>query len=502
MSTLVELKGIRKSFSGVTVLNSVDFSLNSGEVHALVGGNGAGKSTLMKILMGVYSCDEGEIIIQGSSYKFKNSLEARRAGIGMVFQEFSLIPHLTVAQNIFLTNEFTKKFGVVSDRQAQKKTLEIFESMGVEIDPQTPVGELSTALQQLTEIAKALAQNAKILILDEPTSSLASDEAQALFGLIRRLQERGLGIIYISHRMDEIFTIAQRITVIRNGLKVMDSQTSSLESLDVIEAIVGHKMEETFEWQKRSSQVESKVLLSVQSVSDGKKVKDLTFELQEGEILGFAGLMGSGRTEVLNMIYGITPLQHGKICVEGKEVTLNSIQKAIGLGIALVPEDRRKFGLALRHSVSDNLILPSLEQLQSFRILRKDKIQNYTNSIIEKFSIKVQNKKSDVVLLSGGNQQKVVIAKWFGTEPKIMMMDEPTAGVDIETKIEILNIIRKFADEGKGVLFVSSELPELLAVCDRILVLRDGQVSQDLSRESIPTEEYLQLAMQRSIHEQ
>jgi ribose transport system ATP-binding protein len=501
MPTLVELKSIRKSFSGVTVLKNVDFSLNAGEVHALVGGNGAGKSTLMKILMGVYSCDEGEIIIQGSTHQFKNSLEARRAGVGMVFQEFSLVPNLTVAQNIFLTNEFTRKFGVISDKQAQKKTLEIFQSMGVEIDPQARVGELSTALQQLTEIAKALAQNAKILILDEPTSSLASDEARALFELIRRLQNRGLGIIYISHRMDEIFTIAQRITVIRNGEKVMDSQTSSLESLDVIEAIVGHKMEETLEWQRRNSQVDAQVLLSVQNVSDGKKIKDLTFELRKGEILGFAGLMGSGRTEVLNMIYGITPSQHGKICIEGKQVTLKSIQKAVGLGIALVPEDRRKYGLVLRHSVTDNLILPSLQELQSFRVLRKEKIQNYINLMIEKFSIKVQNRNSDVVLLSGGNQQKVVIAKWFGTDPKIMMMDEPTAGVDIETKVEILNIIRKFADEGKGVLFVSSELPELLAVCDRILVLRDGEVSADLLRESIPNEEFLQLAMQRSTHE-
>ena len=501
MPTLVELKGIRKSFSGVTVLQGVDFSLNSGEVHALVGGNGAGKSTLMKILMGVYSCDEGEIIIQGSSHKLKNSLEARRAGVGMVFQEFSLIPNLTVAQNIFLTNEFTKKFGVISERQAQRKTLEIFKSIGIEIDPKAPVGGLSTALQQLTEIAKALAQNAKILILDEPTSSLASDEAQALFGLIRRLQDRGLGIIYISHRMDEIFTIAQRVTVIRNGQKVMDSQTSSLRSLDVIEAIVGHKMEETLEWRKRNSQVDSKVLLSAQNVSDGKKIKDLTFELREGEILGFAGLMGSGRTEVLNMIYGITPPQHGKICVEGKQVSLKNIQRAIGLGIALVPEDRRKYGLVLRHSVSDNLTLPSLQELQSIGILRKSKIQKYIDSIIGKFSIKVQNKKNDVVLLSGGNQQKVVIAKWFGTNPKIMMMDEPTAGVDIETKVEILNIIRKFADEGKGVLFVSSELQELLAVCDRILVLRDGEVSQDLLRECIPNEEFLQLAMQRSTHE-
>lgn len=501
MSTLVQLKGIRKSFSGVTVLNSVDFSLNAGEVHALVGGNGAGKSTLMKILMGVYSCDEGEIIVQGAGYQFKNSLEARRAGIGMVFQEFSLIPYLTVAQNIFLTNEFTKKFGFISDKKAQRKTLEIFESMGVQIDPKTLVSDLSTAFQQLTEIAKALAQNAKILILDEPTSSLASDETQALFGLIRRLQERGLGIIYISHRMDEIFTIAQRITVIRNGLKVLDSQTSSLGSLDVIEAIVGHKMEETLEWHKRINQVDSKVLLSIQNVGDGRKIKDLSFELRAGEILGFAGLMGSGRTEVLNIIYGITPLQDGKIWVDGKQIILKNIRKAIGLGIALVPEDRRKYGLVLRHSVADNLILPSLKQLESFRILRKEKIQNYLNLMVEKFSIKVQNRKNNVVLLSGGNQQKVVIAKWFGTEPKIMMMDEPTAGVDIETKIEILNIIREFADEGKGVIFISSELPELLAVCDRILVLRDGHISQDLLRENIPNEKYLQIAMQGSSHE-
>lgn len=501
MSTLVQLKGIRKSFSGVPVLKGVDFSLNSGEVHALVGGNGAGKSTLMKVLVGVYSCDEGEICIDGESRQFANSLEARGAGIGMVFQEFSLIPHLSVAQNIFLTNEFTGKFGSISDKEAEKQALSIFESMGVEIDPNIEVANLSTAYQQLTEIAKALAQNAKILILDEPTSSLAADETEALFALIRRLRERGLGIIYISHRMDEIFTIAQRITVIRDGSKVIDSQLSSLKSIDVIEAIVGHKMEENLTWHKRVARVDPKVLLSAHEISDGRKIKNLSFDLYEGEILGFAGLMGSGRTELLNVIYGIDPLQRGEIRVEGKKVSIKNVREAVGLGIALVPEDRRKYGLVLRHSVADNLTLPSLDELQTSKILRRGKIDRYIAAMVEKFSIKAHNIKNDVVTLSGGNQQKVVIAKWFGTSPKVMMMDEPTAGVDIETKIEILNIIRNFADEGKGVIFISSELPELLAVCDRILVLRDGNIGQELLREDIPNEKYLQMATQGSAYE-
>jgi ribose transport system ATP-binding protein len=501
MSTLVQLKAIQKSFSGVAVLKGVDFSLESGEVHALAGGNGAGKSTLMKILMGVYTCDEGEILIDGERRQFSNSLEARRSGIGMVFQEFSLIPHLTVAQNIFLTNEFGGKFGSISDKEAEKQAYAIFESMGVEIDPRTEVAKLSTAYQQLTEIAKALAQNAKILILDEPTSSLAADETEALFALINRLKERGLGIIYISHRMDEIFTIAQRITVIRNGSKVIDSPISALSAVDVIEAIVGHKMEANLEWKKRETRKNPKVLLSAQKLSDGRKIKDLSFELREGEILGFAGLMGSGRTEVLNLIYGIDAIQSGEIRIEGNQVSLKSVQQAVGLGIALVPEDRRKFGLVLRHSAADNLTLPSLDKLRSSKILQRRKIEKFIVSMVEKFSIKAHSMKRDVVMLSGGNQQKVVIAKWFGTSPKIMMMDEPTAGVDIETKIEILDIIRNFADEGKGVIFISSELPELLAVCDRILVLRNGNISEELLRENIPNEKYLQMATQGGTYE-
>jgi len=260
-------------------------------------------------------------------------------------------------------------------------------------------------------------------------------------------------------------------------------------------------MEANLEWKKRETRKNPKVLLSAQKLSDGRKIKDLSFELREGEILGFAGLMGSGRTEVLNLIYGIDAIQSGEIRIEGNQVSLKSVQQAVGLGIALVPEDRRKFGLVLRHSAADNLTRPSLDKLRSSKILQRRKIEKFIVSMVEKFSIKAHSMKRDVVMLSGGNQQKVVIAKWFGTSPKIMMMDEPTAGVDIETKIEILDIIRNFADEGKGVIFISSELPELLAVCDRILVLRNGNISEELLRENIPNEKYLQMATQGGTYE-
>ena len=493
---VVEMTGISKAFSGVVVLKNVDFSLIRGEVHALAGENGAGKSTLMKILQGVHSADSGEILVDGIPVKITDTFAARAAGIGMVFQEFSLISTLTVAQNVFLTDEPLGRGFLISDRTARDRTAALFADMGVEVDPSAPMANLSTAYWQLTEIAKALAQNAKVLIMDEPTASLAKHEAEALFELIGRLKARGISIIYISHRMDEIYRIADRITVLRDGAKVLTSELSSISPAQIVEGIVGRKIDAQLEWRERSASSGGVPVLEAAGLTSGTRVRNVSFTLCEGEIIGLAGLMGSGRTELVRTLFGIDSVTSGSVKIGGKPVTIRSTKQAMAEGLALIPEDRRSQGLVLEHSVRDNLILPLLDRTKSGMFLNAKKVVTLAQTLISQFSIKVANPTMPVGKLSGGNQQKVVIAKWLGTEPKVLMMDEPTAGVDIGTKSEILEMVRAIADDGKGVLFISSELPELLAVSDRILVLRDGEVVKNMVRSEIPNEEYLQLAIQ------
>ena len=495
-SPVVEMKSISKAFSGVTVLNSVDFSLIRGEVHALAGENGAGKSTLMKILQGVYSMDSGEILVDGAPVKITDTFAARAAGIGMVFQEFSLISTLTVAQNVFLTDEPLRRGILIADRKARALTAELFADMGVVVDPAAPMSSLSTAYWQLTEIAKALAQNAKVLIMDEPTASLAKHEAEALFELIGRLKARGISIIYISHRMDEIYRIADRITVLRDGAKVLTSSLGSISPAQIVEGIVGRKIDAQLEWRERPLSNSNVPVLEADGLTSGTRVRNVSFTLHEGEIIGLAGLMGSGRTELVRVLFGIDSLASGTVKVAGKPVSIRSAKQAMANGLGLIPEDRRSQGLVLEHSVRDNLLLPLLDRTKSGMFLNGRKIVELARTLIAQLSIKVSNPTMPVGKLSGGNQQKVVIAKWLGTEPKVLMMDEPTAGVDIGTKSEILEMVRAIANDGKGVIFISSELPELLAVSDRILVLRDGEVIKNMVRSEITNEEYLQLAIQ------
>ncbi|MFM7029989.1 MAG: sugar ABC transporter ATP-binding protein [Micrococcales bacterium] len=494
-ATAIEMTAITKAFGSNPVLKSVDFNVRAGEVHALAGENGAGKSTLMKILQGVYQKDSGQISVGGVEVDITDTFAARKAGIGMVFQEFSLIPTLTVAQNIFLTNEPTK-FGLISDAEAKRRAGEIFAEMQVEVDPSRVVDTLPTALWQLTEIAKALAQNAKVLIMDEPTASLAKHEAEALFALIERLQAKGIAIVYISHRMDEIYRIADRITVLRDGSRVLTESLKSLTPEQIVEAIVGRKAVAHLVHQDRSEKISDEVVLDVKNLSAGPKLKDVSLQVRRGEILGLAGLMGSGRTELVNTLFGVLKRTSGSVSINGKELQISSPGQAIDNRIALIPEDRRAQGLVLDHSVTENLSLPLLDGLKSGGLLSSKKILAKSKEIIAQFDIKLAYPGIRVGSLSGGNQQKVVIGKWLGTQPEILMMDEPTAGVDIGTKSEILDLVRKIADSGKSVILISSELPELLSVSDRILVLKDGTVSKSLNRSDIPNEEFLQLAIQ------
>ncbi|HJV97993.1 MAG TPA: sugar ABC transporter ATP-binding protein [Arthrobacter sp.] len=493
----VEMRSISKGFNGVSVLKDVSFDVRKGEVHALAGGNGAGKSTLMKILQGVYQMDAGEILIGGKPTVINSIQEAKAAGIGMVFQEFSLVPSLTVAQNIFLAAEPLSAGGFIDDKASARRAKEIFAEMEVDVDPHAEVSRLGTAYWQLTEIAKALSQNAQVLIMDEPTASLARHESEALFELIDRLKQRGISIIYISHRMDEVYRLADRITILRDGRRLLTEPLAAVTPEQIVEGIVGKKIEGQLAYRERDTVAHDGVpLLEVRGLNVGRRVKDISFTLQPGEILGLAGLMGSGRTELARALFGIDRRDSGEILIRGKKGTITSPQQAIDAGIALIPEDRRAQGLVLDHSVRDNLLLPLLGQIRRGPLLDATKGKELSASLIKKFAVKVAHPHRPVRLLSGGNQQKVVIAKWLGTDPDILILDEPTAGVDIGTKSEILDMIRELASAGKAVIVISSEYPELLAVSDRVLVLKDGSVIRDIPRSEIADEEYLQLAVQ------
>ena len=491
----VEMRGIEKGFNGTPVLKGVDFTLARGEVHALAGGNGAGKSTLMKILQGVHRKDAGVIRIGGREVDFSSTADAEAAGVGMVFQEFSLVPTLSVARNICLNHE-PRRFRMIDDKAMIRRAGEILQGMGVDLDPRAEVQTLPTGYWQLTEIAKALALDAKVLIMDEPTASLTKTESEALFELIGRLKAQGVGIVYVSHRMEEVYRICDRITVLRDGGVVLSDAVADLSPEQIVAAIVGREVD-ALEWVERPAATKDTTpLLEVRNLTAANGVTGMSFTLHAGEILGLAGLMGSGRTELAKLIFGIDRPTSGEILLRGEPAGITNPRIAIAKGIALVPEDRRLQGLVLDHSVRENLLLPLLPGLNRGPLVDDRRGDGLAAGLIERLQIKLVSAKRPVRLLSGGNQQKVVIAKWLGRDPDVLILDEPTAGVDIGTKSEIIQRIRELADAGKAVIVISSELAELLAVSDRVLVLRNGTVTDDLDRRDIDDEESLQLAIQ------
>ena len=498
-SVAVRMRGINKSFGGVRVLNQVDFELRTGEIHALLGENGAGKSTLMKILRGVYTMDSGEIEIDGEPVHISSSEDARARGVAMVFQEFSLIPTLTVAQNICLNREPRTGLGFLDDRAAEQRARLMFEDMEVHIDPRRTVGNLSTGNRQLTEIATALSQEGRILILDEPTASLTRSETDALFGIMRRLKSKGISMIYISHRMEEIFKIADRITILRDGHHIVTAESADLNVEQVIEHIIGKKSESDFSWQQRTVERTTVPLLEVERLDSPPTVHGMSFKLYPGEVIGLVGLMGSGRTELVESIFGIRRVESGTLQINGSPIYIRHPESAVRNGIALIPEDRRTEGLVLGHTIKQNLLLPLTKlrrlQLQS-GLIDERKSDRVTEAYIDQLNIRAPSMYTLVRLLSGGNQQKVVIAKWLSTDPDILLLDEPMAGVDVGTKGEILDIIRDLANAGKGIVLISSELPELLAVSDRILIVKDGRISREILRRDIDTEESLHHILQ------
>lgn len=495
-SPAVRMSSIVKNFGPVEVLKSVDMDIYAGEVHALAGENGAGKSTLMKVLQGVYPITSGEIKVDGKPVQIRDTGDAEAAGIAMVFQEFSLIPSMTVAQNIFLNRELKDSVGLVSDAAAERKSQELFTELGVNIDPKARVETLGTAYWQLVEIAKALAKDARVLVMDEPTASLAKHEVESLFDLIETLTAKGIAIVYISHRMDEIRRVAHRITVLRDGNVVLNDLVADVSVADIIEAVIGRRLASDLVYRPRDRDPEAAELLVATDLASNSVLESVDLSIKAGEIVGLAGLMGSGRTEFAKVVAGIDQATGGELKINGAKVAFASPLAAQRSGVALIPEDRREQGLVLEHSLSENLVLPVLPRVQDGPLLSPRRIRELTQQLIDRFDVKAADPYAPVNLLSGGNQQKVVVAKWINTDPTVLVMDEPTAGVDIGTKTEILETVRDFASDGNAVLFISSELPELLAVADKVVVLREGRTYLTLDREQIDSEEQLQLLIQ------
>ena len=447
----VAMTAISKRFGGVHALREVNLSARTHEIHALLGENGAGKSTILKILRGVMVPDSGTITIQGENFTALTPQLARDKGVGMIFQEMSLVPTLTVAQNVFLASEPLTPTGLIDDRAMRRRSAEIFQQMGVSIDPGATLSDLSTGQQQLTEIAKALSQNAAILVLDEPTSALTETEVEILFQLLGRLKAEGKAIIYVSHRMDEIFRIADTATVLRDGRYVASRPIKDYTLASLITDIMGKATRDLSEFAITSTAT-SEIVLEVEHLSSKARGGDVSFTLHRGEVLGIAGLLGSGRSRLARMLFGLEPLNSGRIMLRGITREIASPKTAMNLGMALVPEDRRRQGLILAHSVEANIELPILKRLGRSIFVDRRAARSTADRLIRRLAIKTSSREASADSLSGGNQQKIVIGKWLATEPDILIMDEPTAGIDIGSKGEVLRLVRELAAEGKSII--------------------------------------------------
>ncbi len=492
---VLSLEGISKSFSGIKVLDNVDFKLKKGTIHALVGGNGAGKSTLMKILTGVYSNDGGIIKMNDVPTDFKTYEDARNSGIGLIFQELSLIPTLSIVDNIYLGREI-RTFNKLNYKKMKKNTQEILSDLDIDISVTTKIQDLDVGTCQMIEIAKALSVKTSVLVMDEPTASLTEKETEMLFRIIERLKAKGVSIVYISHRMNEIFRIADEITVLRDGKKVASKSAGEYDMQSLIGDIIGSAEKKSLVKKEVSTSITDEKIIEVQDICIDKKLNNISFDLYKGEILGFAGLLGSGRTEVLETIFGIRNFDSGEIRIDSEKVDIPNVQKAIDMGLVLIPEDRRREGLVLEHTIKENIILPNLQRVTKGISINKARTSNLANECIKDFKIKTDSYNTPLNHLSGGNQQKVVVSKWMKTSPRVLLMDEPTAGIDIGAKSEIIEITKEFAANQNSVIFVSSELSELIAVCDRILIFKKGEITGELKCDEIESEEVLQHAIQ------
>lgn len=470
----IEMKGIDKAFGSNQVLKNAGFFLKDGEVHALMGENGAGKSTLMKILTGVYTRDAGTVLVDGKEVVYKNPQEAEKAGIVFIYQELNVLFDLTVEENLFMGKEITKGFGICDKKAMRAKAQEVMDKMGVNIPVNAVMSDLSVGQQQMVEICKALMADAKVIIMDEPTAALTASETRGLFEVINSLRKKGVSIVYISHRMEEIFELCDRITVLRDGEYVGTENIADIDLDHVVQMMIGRTIGERFP--KRESHIGAEVL-RVEGLTSGKLFKDVHFDVKAGEVLGVSGLMGAGRTEIMQALFGNIPLDAGKVFIDGKEVSIKNPRQAIAAGIGFITEDRKVEGLLLEKSIAENIHIANLGKVSNGFVLNKDKQMSLVKRGIEEFKVRCFGPEHECGNLSGGNQQKIVLAKWVYTDPKILILDEPTRGVDIGAKKEIYNIINQMAADGVAVIMVSSELPEVLGMSDRIAVVHEGKIT-------------------------
>lgn len=477
----IAMRGVSKAFGGVQALIDVNLEVANGEIHALLGGNGAGKSTLLKVLDGVHVPDSGVITVDGVTLDTGFSTAAERVGIAMIFQEMSLIPTLSVAQNVFLAREHKSSLGFIDDTLAERETQRLFELLDVDVNPAAIVGDLSAGQRQLTEIVKALSKDPSVLILDEPSSALSNDDVERLFAVLRKLKSEGRAIIYVSHRMDEIARIADRATILRDGRNVITADLADLPIESMIEHIVGKRSRGLSDVVRDEREL-GDAQLEIKQVSGLHKPQDVTFTVHRGEVVGLAGLLGSGRSSLARVLAGIDPIASGEIRISGKRVNIRKPADAIKRGIVLVPEDRLREGVITEHSISDNLSLSGLDRVSKRTLVSARETRELAERQIADLKIKTASRDHAVRTLSGGNQQKVVIGKWLSLDPDILILDEPTAGIDIGSKSEIILLVRKLAATGKAILMISSELSELLSACDRIIVMANGRQYEDLNR--------------------
>ena len=490
---IVELSGVTKEFPGVLALDRVDFNLKAGEVLALLGENGAGKSTLMKVLSGVYTKDAGTIKIFGEEVEDMSPKKAQELGVAIIHQELNMCKHLTVAENIFLDREITKA-GMLADKEMERQAQAILDKLNIDISPDTIVGDLAVSKQQMVEIAKALSTNARVLIMDEPTSALTSKEIDDLFRIIKQLKAEGCGIVYISHRLEELQHIVDRVTILRDGQYITSMDYASTNLEEIISFMVGREIKEKF---PRVECKKGKKIFEVKNLNAGKMVRDINFDLYEGEIVGIAGLMGAGRTETTRAIFGVDAKESGQIFLNGDEVFIRKPMDAIKAGIVLAPEDRKKDGLCTKLSVKENIALGNLDLLcDKFGVVNRTKENEMVDKAVKDLSIKLPNTDVSAGSLSGGNQQKAVVGKWLARNSKVVIFDEPTRGIDVSAKVEIYNLMNQLKQQGIGVVFVSSEMSEVMGISDRIIVMCDGKITGELATKEATQDVILRYATQ------
>ncbi|MEI5994379.1 sugar ABC transporter ATP-binding protein [Candidatus Enterococcus mansonii] len=487
----VKMSGINKCFGTNKVLEGVDFELKSGEIHALMGENGAGKSTLMNILTGLHKQDAGKIFIDGKERYFKNPKEAEEFGLTFIHQEMNTFSNMTVLENMYLNREIKTSFGLLDNKKMAEQAKAIFDELHISLDLSEQVDRLSVGQQQMLEIAKSLMLNGQVLIMDEPTAALSEMEIANLFKIIRGLKEKGVAIVYISHRMEEIFSLCDRITVMRDGISVSCYQIAQVDVNQIVHDMVGRDIGDFYP--EKTNKIGS-VKFEVNHLTSKNLFEDVSFSVREGEILGFSGLMGSGRTEIMRAVFGIDSHDSGDILLQGEKLKINKPSDAIKHGIGFLTEDRKEEGLILDFSLEDNIVLPSVDEFAKHGLLEKKTMDEFVNLLLKRLTVKAESKEVPASSLSGGNQQKVVLAKWIGIGPQVLILDEPTRGVDVGAKREIYLLMNELAERGVAIIMISSDLPEVMSVSDRVIVVREGKIAGEVRKEEATQEKIMNLA--------